>query len=213
MAALIAAAGAGERLGLGPKALVKVGGTTLLELVLAAVRGRVDEVVVAVPAGSPGHWPEAGGVRYVDGGATRQASVKAMLAATDAEQVVVHDVARPFLPAAVLGRVVAAVREHGAASAAMSIPDTVVTADGRELDRASLFAVQTPQGFERDLLVEAHEAAEADGFKGTDDAGLVRRIGRHVELVEGSALLMKLTRPGDLEVAEAMLALSRGATR
>ena len=210
-AALIAAAGEGRRLGRGPKALVAVGGVTLIELALRALVPHVDEVVVAVPPSSLAAWPARQGVTYVEGGETRQSSVRAMLEATTADHVLVHDVARPFLPAEVVIRVQQAARTHGAASAALGVADTVVTSDGRELDRSALLAVQTPQGFDRLLLAEAHESAASSGYQGTDDAGLVRRLGGHVELVEGSPLLMKVTRPEDLLLAEALLAI-RGAT-
>lgn len=206
VAALIAAAGTGDRLGLGPKALVTVGGRTLLDLALEALVPLVDEIVVAVPAGAVGHWPTRPGVTLVAGGETRQASVLAMLAATTAEHVLVHDVARPFLPGEVVARVLAAARRHGAATAAVGIADTVVTGDGAEVDRSELRAVQTPQGFARELLSAAHESARAAGHTATDDAGLVRRLGRHVELVEGSPLLFKVTRPEDLQLAEALAA-------
>lgn len=212
-AALIAAAGEGRRLGRGPKALVTVGGSTLLDLALAALMPHVEEVVVAAPPGSLAQWPALRDVTYVEGGDTRQASVRAMVGATEAAHVLVHDVARPFLPADVVQRVLRAARAHGAATAVMGIADTVVTSDGLELDRSSLFAVQTPQGFERRLLAEAHEAAASSGYVGTDDAGLIRRLGRRVELVEGSPLLMKLTRPEDLRLAEALLALREAPTR
>lgn len=212
-AALVAAAGEGRRLGKGPKALVTIGGSTLLDLAVAALMPHVDEVVVAVPRGSLAEWPARRYVTYVEGGDTRQASVRAMVGATTADHVLVHDVARPYLPAEVVERVLQAARAHGAATAAMGIADTVVTDDGRELDRSSLLAVQTPQGFERRLLAEAHEAAASSGYLGTDDAGLVRRMGHRVELVEGSPLLVKVTRPEDLRLAEALLALRGAATR
>src|SRR5690606_34308181 len=163
----------------------------------------VDEVVVAVPEGALGSWPPRPGVVYVAGGATRQESVHALARATAAATVLVHDVARPFLTADVVARVLAAAREHGAATAALPVTDTVVTASGDELDRASLRAVQTPQGFDRALLLEAHEAALAAGAIATDDAALVRRLGRRVALVEGSPLLIQATRPDDLLRGEA----------
>lgn len=213
VAALIAAAGTGDRLGMGPKALVTVGGKTLLDIALEALAPLVDEVVVAVPASAVGRWPGRGGVTYVAGGATRQDSVWAMLTATTAEHVLVHDVARPFLPEEVVTRVLAAAVRHGAATAAVGIADTVVTAEGGELDRSTLRAVQTPQAFARELLLAAHDAARSGGHEATDDAGLVRRLGRHVELVEGSPWLIKVTRPEDLELAEALATRLQAATR
>ena len=73
--------------------------------------------------------------------------------------------------------------------------------------RAGLWAVQTPQGFSRALLQEAHHQARADGFAATDDAGLVARLGRRVELVAGDARLFKVTTPGDLALAQALAAV------
>jgi 2-C-methyl-D-erythritol 4-phosphate cytidylyltransferase len=214
VAALLAAAGRGTRLGRGPKALVEVAGSTLLDLALDALAPHVDEVVVAVPPGALAAWPRRPGAVYVEGGETRQESVRALVRASTARHVLVHDVARPFLTGDVIARVLAAARRHGASTAALPVADTVVTEAGEELDRTLLRAVQTPQGFERALLLAAHEAAAAAGVAATDDAALVRRLGRQVALVEGSPLLMKVTRPEDLLVAEALAArLAVGATR
>lgn len=204
-AALVAAAGSGTRLGRGPKALVELNGRTLLDLALTALAPHVDELVVAVPADRPTDWPERRGVAYVAGGATRQESVRAMLAATGAEYVLVHDVARPFLTPEVIGRVLTATRTHGAATAVQKMADTVITVSGTELDRTDLRAVQTPQGFRRELLVAAHASAAETGVLATDDAGLVRRLGHKVETVEGSPLLLKLTTQEDLLIAEALM--------
>lgn len=204
-AALVAAAGSGTRLGRGPKALVELNGRTLLDLALSALTPQVDEVIVAVPPDLAGGWPERRGVTFVAGGSTRQESVRAMLAVTNADHVLVHDVARPFLTPEVIGRVLAAARAHGAATAAMKVADTVITVSGTELDRSELRAVQTPQGFRRDLLMAAHESAAQAGVSGTDDAGLVRRLGHRVELVEGSPLLLKLTTSEDLLLAKALM--------
>lgn len=206
VAALVAAAGSGVRLGLGPKAFVEVGGATLLELAGAALASAVDELVIAVPAE---HVQRARslvpGAQIIAGGADRQSTVRAMLAASRSDVVLVHDVARPFLAPAVVSRVLAAVSEVGAASAAVAPADTVVEAEaGRPLVREALRLVQTPQGFARELLLTAHERAAAEGFAATDDAALVRRLGSEVALVEGSPLLIKLTVPADLALFEAL---------
>ncbi|MCC6310739.1 MAG: 2-C-methyl-D-erythritol 4-phosphate cytidylyltransferase [Trueperaceae bacterium] len=209
---LVAAAGGGTRMGLGPKAFVRLGDATLLELAVANVRAVVDDVVVAVPLPL---LAEAGrllgpSVRLVPGGASRQATVRAMLAESDADVVLVHDAARPFLPRAVGERVLAAARAAGAASACLRVTDTVVdVADGRALPRDELRRVQTPQAFARELLARAHAAAVADGVEATDDAALVTRLGVAVAWVEGSQLLHKLTTPEDLELGLALLDLWR----
>lgn len=215
VAALLPAAGAGTRLGLGPKAFVRLGSATLLELAVAAVRPLVDEVVVGVPQGK---LEEAAallgpGVVVIEGAASRQATVLALLRATTADVVLVHDAARPFLTSAVAGRVLAAAAGSGAASAALAVADTIVDArDGSVVPRDELRAVQTPQAFARELLLRAHEEALAAGVEATDDAALVRRLGVPVALVEGSPLLHKLTTPADLELGRALLELWRAGS-
>ena len=212
VAVLIAAAGSGERLGRGPKAFVSVRGHALLALCRLVLDGLVSETVVALPAAHVAAYREAhggeDGLTVVAGGATRQDSVAAMLAATTAQIVLVHDVARPFLTPSVIHRVVSAAAADGAATAALDVADTVFDiAAGSTLDRSNLRLVQTPQGFDRRLLAEAHAAARAAGATATDDAELVRRLGRRVALVQGSRLLHKLTGPEDLAVAEVLFDL------
>ncbi|PIG96798.1 2-C-methyl-D-erythritol 4-phosphate cytidylyltransferase [Deinococcus sp. UR1] len=207
VAALIPAAGSGTRLGLGPKAFVPVEGRTLLGRSAAALAPHVHEVLVALPAGLdlPGDVPG----RAVLGGDTRQASVLALLRATDADVVLIHDAARPFLPSRVIHDLLAAVQEVGAATAALPVADTLVRADpaggwGTLTPREGLWAVQTPQAFRRAALIAAHEAALADGHAATDDAGLIARAGQPVALVPGDARLLKVTTPGDLLLAQAL---------
>jgi 2-C-methyl-D-erythritol 4-phosphate cytidylyltransferase len=223
-AAIIPAAGLGLRLGGGsPKALREVGGESLL---VHAVRGLVAAaaadlvlLVVAVPAGTEEMIgktlePWIGAVRLicVAGGAERTDSVRAALDLVPVDGIdciLVHDAARPFVPVDVVERVVAAVR-GGAPAVVPVLPvtDTIKRVDqaGRVLetpDRASLVAVQTPQGFEPALLRRAH-ATVADGA--TDDAMLAERLGIAVQTVAGSDDAVKITRPRDLLLAEAILA-------
>lgn len=205
-AALLAAAGTGERLGRGPKAFISLAGKTLLERAVAALVPLVDEIIIAVPEGELERArllaPHA---RLILGGATRQESVYALLEATGADLVLVHDVARPFLERKVGERVLAAAARHGAATAARPVPDTLVTvAEGTPVARDELRAVQTPQAFRRELLVEAHRAAQRAARSATDDSSLVRANGAPVELVTGSPWLVKLTTPDDLEFGEAL---------
>jgi 2-C-methyl-D-erythritol 4-phosphate cytidylyltransferase len=150
----------------------------------------------------------------VAGGASRTASVAAGLAAVgDVDVVLVHDAARCLTPLSVFERVVDAVR-GGAAGAVPGIPlvDTVKTVDAEGVitgtpDRASLRAVQTPQGFARELLVAAYRS----GLTATDDAALVELGGHHVVVVEGDPLAFKVTTRDDLEHAERVLAQRAGA--
>jgi 2-C-methyl-D-erythritol 4-phosphate cytidylyltransferase len=217
-AAIVAAAGRGERLGAGvAKALARVGDRTLLEHAVAAVQAgaAVDVVVVTAPAASVDEFaalvPTA---RVVAGGETRQESVRLALAALpqEVDVVLVHDAARALVPPDVVQRVLAAL--HAGADAVVPVlplADTVKEVDAalmvvRTVDRSSLRAVQTPQGFRRDVLEQAHRHGPAAA---TDDAALVEAAGGVVMTVEGSAEALKVTTPFDLTVAEAVLAKRR----
>lgn len=205
-AALIAAAGSGQRLGAGPKALVKLAEKTLLERAIENLSAAVDEVIVAVSAEMQPQLPELAKVRTVLGGATRQASVYNLLKATSAEYVIVHDAARPFLSADVLAAVVQKVQEVAAVSVVQQVADTlIVAATGEVVDRAKLRAVQTPQAFSRQLLLAAHEHALAAQSEATDDAGLLRALGHEVAQVEGGSWLFKVTTPADLHLASVLV--------
>lgn len=216
LAGLLPAAGEGQRLGLGPKAFVEVAGRSLLAWSAMALAQEVEELVVALPSGTLErarrlltelHLPPHVDVRLIEGRSSRQATVTALLDATEADWVVVHDAARPFLDHRTLHAVVAAARDGGAASASMAVTDTLVRVqDDEPVDRAMLRAVQTPQAFRRELLSAAHAAAGSAGWLATDDAGLVRRLGLGVAWVEGGSHLLKVTNARDLALAEAMAA-------
>ena len=213
---LLPAAGQGERLGPGaPKALRDLAGEPLLVHAVRVLRAApsVGPVVVAAPPAdvdAVAALLAAFDVRVVSGGAERQQSVALALAALpeDVDLVLVHDAARALTPVAVVEAVVAALR-GGAVAVVPVVPvaDTVKQVDGdrvlHTVDRASLRAVQTPQGFRRDVLARAHaEVAHTV----TDDAGLVEALGLPVVTVPGSEDAFKITRPLDLLIAEALLA-------
>ena len=149
----------------------------------------------------------------VAGGADRQASVQNGLAALpqDADAVLIHDGARALVTEAIIRRALASVEAYGSGVAAVPVTDTIKRAapDGvvtETLDRSQLYAMQTPQGFRLADICRAHEAAEAAGYRATDDAALLESIGLPVRLVEGSRENIKLTTPFDLRLAEAILA-------
>lgn len=215
-AAVVVAGGSGRRVGGGVrKQYLEVAGEPLL---LRAVRPflrhpGVGSVVVVLPpedAASPPSWLAQTGVRVVPGGEERGDSVRNGLLATpeDAPVVLVHDGARPFVSAEVITRVLEAARS-GAAIAAVPVADTIkeVDADGTVRatpDRSRLWAAQTPQGFPRALLLDVHARADAEGFRATDDAALCERYGIPVRVVEGDPGNLKVTRPADLDIAEAL---------
>jgi 2-C-methyl-D-erythritol 4-phosphate cytidylyltransferase len=197
------------------KALRELAGEPLL---LHAVRGvravpAVGPVVVLAPVGLVNDLAvllAPYDVRVTAGGQERQDSVRLGLAAlpADVDLVLVHDAARALTPVSVFEDVIAALR--GGAEAVvpvLPVADTVKRVAGdrvlETVDRTDLRAVQTPQGFTRQLLEEAHRQT---GPAATDDAALVERLGRSVVTVAGSELAFKVTRPFDLQVAEAMLA-------
>jgi 2-C-methyl-D-erythritol 4-phosphate cytidylyltransferase/2-C-methyl-D-erythritol 2,4-cyclodiphosphate synthase len=148
-------------------------------------------------------------VKVVLGGASRQeSSCAALSAALDAEILLVHDAARPFVSPDLISRTIAAVYRSGAAAAALRVTDTIKeVGNGRvkTLDRASLVAMQTPQGALVELLRRAHDAATSDL---TDEMALVEALGVHPEIVEGEPDNFKITTPEDLTRARAHLGRS-----
>jgi len=150
------------------------------------------------------------------GGATRQESVAAGLAAVrgDVPVVLTHDAARPLIDPSVVTRVAEAASEHGAAVAAVPATDTVKEVGqggvvARTPSRDSLWFAHTPQGLQRDLFERAHEAARQDDFCGTDDVQLAERIGAEVVVVQDTYDNIKITSEEDLSIAEAILQWQR----
>jgi 2-C-methyl-D-erythritol 4-phosphate cytidylyltransferase len=218
---LIVAAGSGERLGAGgPKALVALAGRPMYEYSLDACLAseRIGPVVVAVPPGEGGRFEAAASderVELVDGGATRSRSVAAGLAAIEADLVLVHDAARPFLSPGLIAACVDALEaapDADAAIAAAPVTDTVkrVGEDGaveETLDRGTLRAVQTPQVFRRGALSDALARGMAAGYldDATDDAFLVEEAGGSVIVVDSPPSNLKVTVPSDLRLAEILM--------
>lgn len=214
VAAILVAGGSGQRLGAAvPKAFVEVAGQTILERAAQAFAGHPDvgAVIVVAPQAHVQQATELTKLPVVAGGASRQASVAAGLAAlpADAEFVLVHDAARPFVPRRVIDAVLAAL--HSGADAVVPvvpIADTVrrVAPDGRlsgVVDRATLLAVQTPQGFPRAVLLAAHD--NASDVAATDDATLVEALGYQVVAVDGADEAFKITTAADLARAASVL--------
>ncbi|NJC21262.1 2-C-methyl-D-erythritol 4-phosphate cytidylyltransferase [Arthrobacter pigmenti] len=218
---VLVAAGAGQRLGRGmPKALVRCAGRTLLEHALEGVlaSGVSHHVCVVVPSGdtelraiidSLPHGTAT--VTAVDGGASRPESVRAGLAGlTESIQIIlVHDAARALTPPQVFRSVVNAVAGGAAAVVpGIPVPDTIKVVDEGIVtatpNRASLRAIQTPQGFDAATLRNAHaHAGVAENV--TDDAMLVESLGIPVLVTDGDPLAFKVTRPHDLMLAEALV--------
>ena len=186
----------------------------MLEWALDALRDSpgVGEIIVALPEG----YDAPAGCVGVRGGAERSHSVRAALAASSGDPVLVQDAARPMLTPEIVAACLAAVAEPGvdAAIAAAPVTDTVKEArDGvvrRTLDRSVLWAVQTPQVFRRAVLEAALAQPDEVLAAATDDASLVEAAGGEVRIVPTSARNLKVTTPDDLQIAEMMLVSSSG---
>ena len=215
------AAGKGKRMGFGfNKVFTELSGKPILiQTLLTFSRcDCVDELIIAVNADDvelvrkvlakiPGLKP----YKVVAGGSERQYSVfnALMVVNPQSDIVLVHDAARPLVSEQIIKNVVNEVIMSGAAVCAVPVKDTIATINdmgfiGSVPDRKTMWAIQTPQGFKRDILVEAQKKAQADNFLGTDESSLVRRIGRNVKLVMGDYNNIKITTPTDLVMAEMM---------
>lgn len=215
---MILAAGRGVRFGAPVnKSFVELLGKPLLlwsvEAFLEA--GVVQElVVVSRPGEAEAVERVLSGVglpwRTVEGGARRQDSSLAGIRAAREEIVLVHDAARPLVSPELIRAVFRAAVEHGAAVPVVPVRDTLRYVDrgfllGKTVEREGLHAVQTPQGFRRDLVLPALEEADRRGVSLTDDATAVIHAGAEVAAVPGDPRNLKVTYPGDLELLAALL--------
>jgi 2-C-methyl-D-erythritol 4-phosphate cytidylyltransferase/2-C-methyl-D-erythritol 2,4-cyclodiphosphate synthase len=207
-AAIIAAAGSGERFGAQiPKALIQLGDRTLIEHAIAALAPLATQIIITAPAGYEEQIRTlvGEGIDVVTGGGTRSESVRNGLAlvGSDIDYVLVHDAARA-LATTHLAQEVLAQLESGEKAVIPGLEqiDTVkvVDASGYVIatpDRKELRRVQTPQGFSRQLLVDAH-ASHSDA---TDDGALVESMGVKVKIIQGEERAIKITTPADLAIA------------
>ena len=222
-AAIVVAGGSGRRMGGAVrKQYLEVGGIPVLQRAVTPfiAHARISVIVVVLPpedVEAPPAWLAGLPVAIVAGGAERGDSVWNGLLATpeDAPTVLVHDGARPFVTAEIIGRVLDGCAEGGAI-AAVQVTDTIkeVGPGGVILgtpDRSRLWSAQTPQGFPRAALVRAYERAREEGVAATDDAALFERYCGPVRVVAGSERNLKVTRPADLAVAEALALAGHGA--
>lgn len=223
--ALIVAAGSGTRLGGHlPKQFAKLAGKPMIAHSFAAFSAHpmISETIVAIGAGQQAMLADAvGDAGSVTGGATRRESVRegleAIAADGGADLVLIHDAARPFLSAAVIDRLIAALDSDPGAIPVLPVADTLargIEVLGETVPRDGLWRVQTPQAFRFDAILNAHRRWP-DAEDATDDAQMLRRFGSNVAMVEGDIMLDKVTYPADIAAAEARqatLLVSRSAT-
>ena len=220
--AIVPAAGSSARMGGENKLLLPIAGVPVLQRTLQAIDRAelVTEIIVATRANTLEEVAELvkranlrKKVKVVCGGATRTESVlaAAMEADPKSQLLAVHDGARPLVLPEDFDHVIRFACSTHAAAPAVPVTDTVKVADETGLitatpDRSTLYAVQTPQVFQADLLKAALQAALNDGAALTDDCGAVERLGKQVYLTEGNRENMKITTPVDIAIAEAILA-------
>ena len=222
--ALVPAAGRWLRMG-GPvpKQFLSIGGQPLIVQSLRVLQAAsvIDQIILAVPSADIAYCENeivalhrfTKVTKVVAGGVERQDSVRNALAQvpSDTDIVLIHDAVRPFLTQRMIDEVVARARKEGAAIVALPMRDTVkhVRIDGmieRTVDRTPLWLAQTPQAFRRDWIESAHSKGHTEGVRATDDAFLVEWLGHSVSVVEGSGENIKVTRPEDMVIGEAILA-------
>jgi 2-C-methyl-D-erythritol 4-phosphate cytidylyltransferase len=225
LSAVVVAAGRSQRMGF-DKLLTPLGGRPLLlhTLERLLLTKAPEEIILVIRPGSEAEMDavisplrEQGNIRLVAGGAQRQDSVRAGLNAVSdsSEYVMVHDAARPFVTRELVDIVLAAAKLTGAAVCGAPCSDSLK--DGAEnglvvrtVDRAHLWAVQTPQIFRTDLLRDAYRAAARTELVFTDDTAVVEQMGHAVRIVLYNGINFKVTTPADWSLAEAFLRAGEG---
>ena len=220
--AIFPAAGASRRMGAGTnKIFLELLGESILIRTLKTFSqsARIDFLIVVTGAGeidavkklldaTPNLKPYA----VTIGGSERQFSISngLKLVPPETEIILVHDAARPLINLETIEKVIDAAEKFGGAIAAVPEKNTIKIIDAEGFvkstpPRADLVAVQTPQGFKKEILFKAYEQAAKDNFLGTDDASLVERIGGKVKIVQSSYQNIKVTTPEDIQIAESFL--------
>ncbi len=223
MIAIILAAGQGKRMKSHlSKQFILLQGMPIIVHTLRVFQAaeEIDECILVCGQGEEGFYrPEilhdfglTKQVQVTPGGKERQDSVYCGLAkvSSDCSYVMIHDGARPLVTVDVISRVAEEVKITGAVTVGVPVKDTIKRTDAGgfitdTLPRERLWHIQTPQGFRRELIIRAHEQAQAVGFYGTDDASLIERLGNPVKIIPGSYENLKITTPEDIIVAETIL--------
>lgn len=208
---LVPAAGAGERLGLGPKCLLPLGGEALWQRAVRRARRVADQVVLAVPRDCLATVRGAGpGCEVIEGGDSRHESVARLLAAASGERVFVHDVARPFGSRRLMLEVAALADATGAAACLERFDSPV--ARTREGGMAELLAlpdagqVLTPLAFHREILADAYRKARESGREAGSTVELVWRAGQALRFADSEPGNLKITDAGDYRLAQRLVA-------
>jgi 2-C-methyl-D-erythritol 4-phosphate cytidylyltransferase len=222
VAAIIVAAGSGQRMGGAiPKQFLEINGKAILRYTLEKFQScpEIEQIYVILPANFIAtyeevfrvEWKIDNLVKVVAGGAERHLSVWAGLEALekDVEIVMIHDGVRPFVSSRILRESIFAAEQFGAAVVGLTPKDTVKQIAGeyveKTMNREQLLLAQTPQTFRKDVIVNANKNAFRTGSFSTDDAALVEQMGMRVAIVPGEWTNIKITSPEDLVVARAII--------
>lgn len=223
VSAVIVAGGRGKRMGSDiNKQYIKIGEKEILTMTLEVFESSevVDEVVLVVPEDERDYCKIDIISKYnfkkvksiAVGGVERQDSVYSGLRCCNPETqiVLIHDGARPFISKDMIKESVECTKEYGACTVGVPVKDTIKVVNQEEFivntpDRSKLFAVQTPQTFKYDLILNAHKEAMAKDIRATDDNALLESLGYSVKIIKGSYLNIKITTPEDLIFAKAIL--------
>jgi 2-C-methyl-D-erythritol 4-phosphate cytidylyltransferase len=228
--AVIPSAGSGKRMQTRiKKPYLDINGQPLLSYVLKVLNrvSVVESIVVPVSPGEEVLCEEEvlsrlsldKEVRIISGGATRQESVRKALGFVpeSSDLVLIHDGVRPFITVQMIERSLNETSIKLATTLGVPVKDTVTVVSGddnrilKTLERSSLYLIQTPQTFDREIIIDAHTKAYNDGFEGTDDASLVERMDVPVTVIQGSYDNIKITTQDDLVFAEAIISKLHGA--
>ncbi len=218
--ALIAAAGSGTRMQSDvPKQFLKIDGIPVIAKTLAVFQKSplIDEIVIIA---GKGYKKEIKAISdeyniskltaIVSGGDTRQQSVMNGLSAVRGENVLIHDGVRPFITEKMISDVTNALNKYDAAAVGVPVNDTLKSADKdmeivKTVDRSSLYAIQTPQGFKTEKILKAHTYAKENSLTVTDDCALFEQLKIPVKIVSGSATNIKITTPDDLKISKGLM--------
>ncbi len=210
---VIVAAGRGLRAGSQiPKQFLELGSRVVLMHTISGLQGLVDEIVVVLPEGGLKYWQELTQSYHfemphiaVEGSSERFYSVKCGLSAvaSDTDVVLVHDGVRPFFSKELIQRVISGAQQYGAVVPVIPVVDSLRRIGGGIISRGEVMAVQTPQGFSKDLLLRAYTQNYDKRF--TDDSSVVESLGYSIEMVEGEAENFKITTPWDVELARILI--------
>lgn len=210
--AIITAGGSSQRYGNTNKLLEKVSSK---EVIVHTVNrflnvGAINEIVIcanpSIVEGLKNLFHGQNKIRIVEGGATRQQSVyNGLIALEKCDYVLIHDGARPMISPYIIEKTIEEVQTKKALTVATKTTDTIKQVDSslkiiKTIDRSSLYNTQTPQAFEYDLILNAHEKLKGENF--TDDAGMLEFLGQNVYILEGDYNNIKITTKSDISIAE-----------